>query len=173
MADPDTGVNGVNNERAPFLDSEGRPKTQALFYEIRYDPEALYSLKEYDLIVDGKTYPSAKRLFLEIGDPTEYEFATKYFLGWKHWKRICENKQLSEHINQWREELEMKLRSEAVRQTMTMARNGSYQAAKFMVDRGYAKRQAGRPTAADIEREVKFQAAIQDEYSADVIRLAK
>lgn len=165
--------NAGTNKRAPFLDSEGRPKTQALFYEVRYDSEALYSLKEYDLTVGDKIFPSAKRLYLELGDPTEYEFATKYFLGWKHWQRICQNKSISEHVEQWREELDMKLRSEAVRQTMAMAKGGSYQAAKFMIDRGWAKRSAGRPSKEEIERNIKFESTMAAEYSADVIRLQR
>lgn len=172
MEDLDNAI-ALQNKRAPFLDSEGRPKTQALFYEVRYDSDALYSLKDYDLIVGDKVYPSAKRLYMEVGDPTEYAFANKYFLGWKHWQRICDNKQIAQYIAQWREDLEMKLRSEAVAQTMAMAKGGSYQAAKFMIDRGYAKRAAGRPSKEEVERETKFQARIQDEYSADVIRLAK
>lgn len=172
MEDLNNGSVGTSN-RELFLDSEGRPKTQALFYEIRYDSDALYSLKEYDLVVGDKTFPSAKRLYMEVGDPTEYAFASQYFLGWKHWKRICENQAILKHVTQWREELEMKLRSEAVFQAMKMARNGSYQAAKFMIDRGYVKRGAGRPSTEEVEREKKFQANIENEYSADVIRLAK
>lgn len=168
-----TNESAGTNDRARFLDSEGRPKTQALFYEVRYDIDALYTLKDYDFTVGDKVFPSARLLFLETNDPTEYTFATKYFLGWHHWQRICANKDIAKHVEKWREELEMKLRAEAVGQAMALARGGSYQAAKFMVDRGWAKRAAGRPSKEEVERETKFQARMVDEYSADVIRLAK
>lgn len=166
-------ANAGLNDRSVFLDSEGRPKTQSLFYEIRYDKEALYSLKDYHFTVDGKTYPSAKLLYLEVGDPTEYEFAAKYFLNWAHWQRIVANKRIASEVEGWREELEMKLRSEAVKQTMALAKSGSYQAAKFMVDKGWGKRQAGRPSKEEVERNVKFESNMHNEYSADVIRLQR
>jgi hypothetical protein len=85
--------------------------------------------------------------------------------------RLCENKVIRKHIDEWRDELEVKLRSKGVREVLKSAIAGNYQAAKFLADRGWDTRGAGRPSKADIEHEKKIQAAITDEYSADVIRL--
>lgn len=157
--------------KAELVDNGGKPITQSLFLEISYNEHAVYSLKEDHCEWEGRMFPSLKRLYLEMEDPTEYEFATKYLLGYKHWKRICENKQLAKHIDEWREELEMKLRSKAVRNMLTSAKAGNYQAAKWFADRGWATKGAGRPSKLDIEREKQFQARTDSEYGADIHRL--
>ena len=51
------------------------------------------------------------------------------------------------------------------------AEDGNYQASKWLADRGWHTRPAGRPTKLEIEREKRIASAIGDEYSADVVRL--
>jgi hypothetical protein len=160
--------------REQMQDAMGKPLTQGLFLEINYGEAAVYTLKEQDHELNGKQYPSLKRLYLECADPTEYEFATKHLLGWKHWLRLCENKALRTHIDEWRDELEIKLRSKAIAAIISQSGLGplsSVQASKWVADRGWAVRGAGRPSKADVEREKKIQAGIGDEYSADLLRL--
>lgn len=157
--------------KSQMVDSGGRPLTQAMFLEIGYTDYAIYTLKEQDHTYEGKVYPSLKRLYMEEGDPTEYTFATKYLLNWKQWLRICENKLLKPHVNEWREELEMKIRSKAVKSLISDSNKGKILASKWLADRGWAQRTAGRPSKEDIEREKKLMTHISEEYSADVIRL--
>jgi hypothetical protein len=156
-----------------MLDTMGRPITQSLFLEIGYTDTSVFTLKEYDYEYKGQTYPSLKRLYLEEEDPTEYDFACKYLLGWKHWQRILENKSVRAHIDEWREELEVKLRSRGVKALMLSAVSGNHQSAKWMADRGWDIRAAGRPSKAEKEGELKKQTAIIDEYKGDVLRLFK
>jgi hypothetical protein len=136
-----------------------------------YSDEACFTLKEHDYEYEGRKLPSLKRLYLESEDPTEYKFATEHLLGWKHWQRMCENKVLRKHIDEWRDELEVKLRSQAVLDVIAQARAGTFQAAKWVADRGWAQRGAGRPSNADVEHEKKVQARIADEYGGDVVRM--
>ncbi len=154
-----------------MLDVMGRPLTQSLFLEIGYMDSAVYTLKDQDHEYNGKTYLSLKRLYLTIADPTEYEFATTYLLGWKHWLRLCENKAVRSHIDEWRVELEVKLRSKGVKAAMSQAASGNYAAAKWMADRGWDTRGKGRPSKDEIEHEKKVQAGMANEYEADIIRL--
>jgi len=156
-----------------MIDVGGRPLTQSLFLEVGYSEFAIYTLKEDDHEYNGKKYPSLKRLYLEIADPTEYDFANMCLLNWKHWQRLCENKLIRKYIDDWREELEVKLRSRGVKAAMYEANSGNFQAAKWVADRGWSTRGAGRPTKAEVEREKRIQAGIVDEYEADVIRLIK
>lgn len=158
-------------ERGQMQDDAGRPLTQSLFLEIGYSDLAIFTLKDVDYTYNGKIYPSLKRIYIEMEDPTEYVFASTYLLGWKHWLRLCENKQIRKHIDEWRDELEYKLRSKAVNFMLTSAKEGNYQAAKWFADRGWTNKGAGRPTKADVEHERKVQAAIANEYSDDVVRL--
>lgn len=158
-------------EKPEMLDTGGKPKTQSLFLEIGYTEHAVYTLKDQDHEYNGKVYPSLKRLYLEMEDPTEYEFANTYLINWRHWKRICDNKVLRQYIDEWREELELKLRCRGVKEVIKAAEEGTFQAAKWLTDKGWDNRLAGRPTKAEIEREKKFQSRVSDEFGADVVRL--
>lgn len=161
-------------DKSKLVDSMGRPITQSLFLEIGYSEYAVYTLKEYDHEYKGKVYPSLKALYLKEEDPTEYVFASKYLLGWQHWKRLCENKQIAKHIEEWREELELKIRSRAVQDMMNLcaSENGNFSAAKFLADRGWEKRGAGRPSKAEKERHTRIEEKITEEFDADVKRLS-
>ena len=154
-------------------DTMGRPLTQSLFLELGYSEYAVYTLKEQDYAYKGKNYPSLKRLYLKEEDVTEYEFATKHLLGWQHWKRLCENKQIRKHIDEWREELELKIRAQAIRdmQTLCASENGNFSATKFLADRGWDKRAVGRPSKLEKEREDRMADRIAEEFTAEIIRM--
>ena len=164
----------MNEDKKQFYDTEGRPLTQSLFLEIGYNLDyAIYTFKHHDHTFKGKTYKSIRTLYLECADITEYEFASKYFIGWSHWKRICENKLVKKQVAEWREELEIRLRCQGVRAVIANARKGGYQAALWLTKRGWDNRAAGRPSSEDIEREKKFQARAMNEFSQDAARLYK
>lgn len=161
------------NKQETMLDSMGKFRTQSLFLELGYGAEALFTLKDQDHVHEGTTYLSMKRLYLEFEDPTEYEFANEILLGWKHWHRMCENKLIRKHIDDWRDELEVKLRSRAITDAIKEARKGHFQAAKWVADRGWSTRGAGRPTKQETERQKKIEERIEDEYRGDVVRMFK
>ena len=158
-------------DKSKLVDTSGRPLTQSLFLELGYSDYAVYTLKDVDHELNGKKYVSIKRLYLDMEDTTEYEFAKTYLLGWKHWQRLCENKQVLLHITEWREELELKLRARAVKQMMELAGSGSYQAAKWLADRGWDTRGAGRPSNAEKEKQKAIAERVSNEYGADIHRL--
>lgn len=160
-------------DKSKFIDSNNNPMTQSLFLEIGYSDYAVYTLKDYDHTYNGVIYPSIKKLYLQEEDPTEYLFATKYFLGWNHWMRICDNKVLNRYIVQWRDELEIKLRAMGVRalRDMSQTENGNFQAAKFLADRGWDKNKVGRPSKAEIEKRKAIGQRVDDEFNADIRRL--
>jgi hypothetical protein len=158
--------------RSQLLDKMERPITQGLFLEVQYGENAIYTLKEVDHEWKGKLYPSLKRLYLECEDPTEYTFANQYLLGWRHWLRLCENKLIRKEIDEWRYELEVKLRSKGVLSVLKKAQAGNLQAAKWAADKGWSEQRVGRPTKEDIEHEKKVRAGITDEFSADAARMA-
>ena len=152
-------------------DSLGRPLTQALFLEGSYSDFCIYTTKDWDYEYKGKIYPSIKRLYLEMEDPTEYEFANTYFLGWRHWQRICDNRSLMPLVQNMRDELELKLRARAVQEIKLQAKQGSFQATKWLADRGWDKKAVGRPSKDDVTREARMQAEIHSMYESDAARL--
>ena len=155
-----------------FKNENGRYLTKALFFELTLPDSrqhAVFTLKEDDHEVDGVVYRSLKRLFLQYDDPTEYEFAKNELGGYKHWKELCSQKEIAEHIEEWREERDVMLRSRGIRDLMSQ--EGSFQAAKYLADKGWEQRQAGRPTKAAVERETKQQAAMKVSVLEDYKRL--
>lgn len=164
----------MNIDKSRFKAEDGSMITQSLFLEVDYNTDlAVYTLKDYDHTYKGVVYPSLKLLYLAEGDPTEYLFADKYLLGWQHWKRICANKLLYRWIKDWREELEIKLRAEAVRAliNMTSSENGNFQAAKFLADRGWDKNKVGRPSKEELAKREAIGQKVEDEFKADIRRL--
>lgn len=161
-------------EKSKLKDTMGRPLTQGLFLELNYDTEyAVYTFNDEDKTYKGVLYPSLKKLYLAEEDPTEYEFAKKHLLGWKHWQRMNENKVLREHFDEWREELEISIRAGAIMSIRDMTAEGTnFQAAKWLADRGWDKRGAGRPSKSEIDREKRINSRIGDELEADILRMS-
>lgn len=152
----------------------GRPLTQSLFLEVGYNPAAVFTLKDVDHEYNGKVYPSMKRLYLETSDPTEYKFANTYLAGWDQWMRITANKALLPHVEKWRFELEVKLRSEgvlAVRRHSQSRHPSAWQASKWLADRGWDTKGAGRPSKEDAERDKRIVEDIHNEFLQDAGRL--
>lgn len=161
-------------DKTKFKDSGGRPITQSLFLEIGYTDRACYTLNDEDKEYNGKVYPSLKKLYLEHEDPHEYDFATIYLLGWSHWQRLCNNKQLRKHIDEWRFELELKIKSQALRDIIDMsADDKGFQAAKYLADKGWDKGSVGRPKKDTTEHDAKVQDHLDEDFRADVIRMTR
>lgn len=156
-------------DKSKMKDNNGRMITQSLFLEHNYSEFAMFSFDDDDKEFKGKVYPSIKKLYLECADPTEYIFAKKYLLGWEHWKRILENKALLKEIEMWREELEVMLRSEALRSITAMEQN--FQAQKFLSEKGWEKMGVGRPKKVDPLKEEKIQDAIALELKDTLKRM--
>lgn len=156
-------------DRSKFKDEKGRYIVQGLFLEDKYNTNlAVYTFDGEDKTYKGRVYPSLKRLFIELGDPKEYTFANTYLYDWDHWQRLCNNSIISRHIEKWRYELELSLISEGVATMIDLAINEkSYQAAKFLADRGWDKSGRGRPSNAEVEGEIKRQAQINSEFDED------
>lgn len=161
--------------RSQLLDSGNRPLTQSLFLELGYSDQAIYTLKDEDHEYKGKIYHSLKKLYMAEEDPTEYEFANKYFLNYRHWMRICDNKQFTPYIKEWREEVELRIASQAFRDMVALSASegGNFSATKWLADKGWNKRQAGRPSKAEKEQQIAFETRVVEEFTKDIDRLTK
>lgn len=159
-------------DKSVLKSSNGIPLTQSLFLEIGYTDYAVYTLKDDDYEYKGKVYPSLKKLFIEMEDVGEYLFACEYLLGWDHWQRLCANKQVAEHVEKWRYELELKLRSQAIMRIKNKSKfEKGINASKWLAEKGWDKRKAGRPTKEDIQKETRIQADLDRQFQEDLKRL--
>ena len=156
-----------------FTDTMGRMRTRSLFVELIDQKQIdagfipLYTIRENPAYIDMRS------LYLVIGDITEYQFAIKAFGSWKHFKHMCTLGWFMALLSEWREELEIKIRSQAVQALIdTAVREGAKgtTAAKYVAEKGWMKKR-GRPSNEDVERERKIQAGIKDDLSDDAKRI--
>lgn len=132
----------ITGFKSKFKDNQGRYKTYSLFFETKAHSTtrdvAVFSLMDDDREIDGVFYPSLKKMYLETEDITEYLFATEVMgTSWEHWKRLTRNKLIAKHINEWREELEIKIRAKGIKSAVGLADEGNYSASKYLADRGW------------------------------------
>jgi hypothetical protein len=158
-------------EKSAMRTLGGQAITQSLFLELGYSDHAVYTLKGEDYTYRGKVYPSLKRLYMEAMDPHEYDFASEHLLGWDHWQRIVNNKQLTPYVNAWRRELEIKIRSVGFQGMLKKAEKGDRVAQRWLAEKGYDKRPAGRPSSAETERQREFDAQLANDWAEDLERL--
>ena len=128
-------------DRTKFLDSSGKRVILQLFKEfarpdVKFKP--VYTLREW------------KDVFMEARDPSEYEPAMLLLGDWEHWQDVRAHALIKPHVDKWQQELEVKLRSEAIKQMKSHAKQpGGTAAAKWLADKGYAaetaKKGVGRP----------------------------
>ena len=142
-----------------FKDKMHRWRTLSLFKETASYPRDFYLF----------TFEEARKLYIECNDPTGYVFATTHLGGWKHFNLMKQSKSIAVEIERWEEELEVKLRAEAVGNMIKLSEGDKgYQANKFLVDGGWIQKKAGRPTKEAQRKAVKQHIAEYDELSSSV-----
>jgi hypothetical protein len=104
---------------AKVRDNRGRYLTRALFVETihttsPYTPT--YTLGEWDMT----GYPSARKIYLESNDPTEYTAAFSLLGSLEHWQHLCGTTWFAPIVEQWRDEMAVKLRSEATKKVIEL-----------------------------------------------------
>ena len=157
-----------------FIGDNGNYVTQSLFREMWTGKGSpVFTLGDEDKVVDDVTLVSLKKIYLEMEDIHEYEFATKYLAGWKHWQAICNSNRLRLHVDEWRSELELKMRSKAMKQMKALALDGDKIAVKYIADKGWAGTKRGRPSKQSIEDERKFQAQVHKDSEDDYARIVQ
>jgi hypothetical protein len=160
---------------SPFRDNQNRRLTKSLFVE--YDKAyGMYTLKANDLVVDGKTYPSLYKLYIDYSDTTEYLFAKDFFEDLEHWNLLCSMPFFVAHLTKWRTELELKLKAESLQAILKEAREGKYDAHKFFatkswIDKTQDPKRRGRPTKADIDKQAREMAFLASDVDDDLKRI--
>lgn len=179
MKKPDTSDISLSTKpEAPegprFKNSSGVYFTRQLFVELCDSERAncIYTLRPEDYEIDGKVYPSLRRLYLEEGDESEYRFAQKYFDGWTLWKRLTSASWFLEYLNPIREELQVKLMAEALEKIRAKARSGDYHANKYLFEKGLQSlNPVGRPSKAKIKQEAEKLFQEKSVFNDDIQRL--
>jgi len=149
--------------------------TAALFLETRtndsYPPLYTFESEDKEHPEYGKLI-SIRKIYLEANDPTEYSVAMAIVDSWDHWQRICASKKVGPYIKQLRDELEVKMRSQAIHEMAKISTQGvkGLSAARWLAE-GSWKGKRGRPKKAEVERQMKIDAKIQSEVDEDFSRI--
>ena len=166
-----------------FKNSSGQHLTKQLFFENDDSEKSLciYTLKDYDHTSGGRTFPSLRKLYVEMEDPTEYLFAETYLDGWAHWVKIKNGQFFQEYYKEWVLELETRLKAKALLRIRKLAEEGgkdSLSADKILLQGGWkekeeAKQKVGRPTKEAIKKEADLLFKSQSEFEDDFNRIIK
>lgn len=165
---------------SPYRTHNNIRLTRALFYEVAGEDKSgvIYTLKDRDHIVDGNVLPSLYRLYMEMEDLTEYEFANKYLDGWEHWKMIDDAYWMKDIVKRWREELYLKIAARALNGIKTISRTNTRDAMaaqRYLIEKGWIpkdeKEKRGRPSKEDIKKEAQRQVLNDRQLKEDMDRI--
>ena len=168
------------SEETKYLDVMDRYMTAGLFIETfrksnKNEYKPVYTLKGYPVEKDGVTYPSAKAIYMECSDPSEYRAAMAIVGSWQHWLVLRKNPEIAVAIDEWREELEVKLRSEALTSVRNISQKedgSALNAAKYIAEYAWTRSgKRGRPTSDEVNKEKRKEAAILSQLERDAERM--
>ena len=160
----------MNDRIKVFKDVRSVYRTKSLFWETRHpDYPVLFTLKEHDLLLDeGITIPSLKQIYMSLNDPEEYRIATEVFTSLNHWRHLSNLVWFSPYLELWREELEVKVRAEALLQ-LRLQSSKSTSAAQFLAKAQW-KEKRGRPSKEEKEAIYRREGLVQDEVDELYLR---
>lgn len=128
--------------------------TKALFFEMTGADKStvIYTLKDEE----HEGFPSLREAYLSCEDPTEYIFANDYLGGWSHWEKLLKCTWFKPYIKRWRHELELKIKSDALRRIKAESKTDSknaFTANRFLLEKGWTEKNTkGRPSKDDIKK---------------------
>jgi len=138
-----------------LVDTTGRKLTTGLFEELA-DPAS--AIKPVFRLSDWRT------TYVQLSDPTEYVAALVLLGNWEHWQALLTSTPFMVHLEQWRREVEVKVRSEAIIELVKQSKNTKgTMAAKWLAEAGFVARdkrtKKGREDSDAAERESKSKVA--------------
>lgn len=149
--------------------------TRQIFFETSTPPRdfALYSLSDEDKESGGKLYPSIRRLYVEMEDESEYQFAVTYFGNYSHWKAICKCNWFIPHLEEMREELQAKVAAKSLLSLRAKRDEGDVSASKYLLEKKWDSRKdpVGRPSKQRIQEEAQKIVSSKSDYQDDLDRL--
>jgi len=159
----------------PLKTDKGVRLTYALFFELATtaDAEPSFTTKQYDYAMNGKFYPSLRRIYMECEDPTEHVFVETVFDGdWGHWEKILKNDVIRTALeyDKWPGELRQRLRSKGMQAMIKAAKTGNANAARWLAEGGWETKR-GRPTDAERKRKLREDAELAKEFQSDLERI--
>jgi hypothetical protein len=162
-------------DKSRFKNSMGQWYLNALFFEqIGADKSTVvYTLKDED----HEGFPSLYKLYMDMEDVLEYEFANTHLGSWSHWETLTQCTWFKPYIQRWRKELQLKIQSKALRMLRKDAESDSKtsnSSNRYLLERGWREKNTkGRPSKEDVKRAAKEQAEATAVINEDFLRITQ
>lgn len=159
----------------PYKSDQGQWLTRALFFDLMQDVrlEDWVYQPVFTLYEDRKGYINARKTFVELGDPTGYQWAMKYLGDWNHWLKLMKAPWFVAAYETWISELNTKLKSEAIgtiREIAAVEGKSQLPAARFLAELEKSS-QRGRPSKAEVDANLKRQTKVLEQEDEDLARI--
>lgn len=161
-----------------FRAGNGQRLLRGLFREMETPDQSvpsIYTLRDYD----NNNLPSLYRLYMEMEDITEWDFAQTYLDGWDHWEILCSCRWFEPHITRWRKELNLKLTAKRLKAIIKDAESNSktaFASNKYLVEKGWLPaqdRKRGRPSKEEVRQELEKAAKEAQLLEDDLSRITQ
>lgn len=126
----------------------GRPPTSGLFKQKNGDKDAPYDLEEFYVC------------FMDSNDPTGYTCALELLVEvplqerWREWKRLLGNSWFIDNIRNWKDDLEVKVRSSAIKVIASGSDSKSFNSLRWLAEgRPFREIKVGAPTKEERKHE--------------------
>jgi hypothetical protein len=154
-----TKISKYTSLKPVLFDSTGRALTVGLFKELgNKSSKAPFVLDDWH------------KVYLNACDPTEYRAAMELLGSWNHWLLLRRNETMATIFDEWKVEVEVKIRSEAV---INMIKQSTSQsgtaAAKWLAESGFNPKDLRLKKSREAEDKIKSRMA--DRVEEDFNRL--
>ncbi len=130
-----------------LFDSTGKLCTTGLFEETKYPSVKMkspFKLSDWH------------KVYMAHSDVTEYGPAMELLGNWGHWMALRKNQTLGKIFDEWKLEVEIKIRSENVAVLMSHAKSpGGTAAAKWLAEAGFNPRDLRLRKSREMEEKIK------------------
>lgn len=119
------------------------------------------------------TFKEYYKLYSEEDDPTEYSFVRKHIGSLEEWDLLCNTPWFKPIVSQWRRELDLKIKSKALRALRSVASGDTrdaFVANRYLLDGNWkdTKTKRGRPSKQEVLDEANRMASdtrrIEDDW---------
>lgn len=133
-----------------------------------------------DKLIESDTRPVFKDLYLQLKDPTGVKASKLYLDGFAHFEYIMETSPwFKEAVTKWNREIETMFKAEALQRVRELAEGAAGEAVqlaanKYLANADYNKEtkpKRGRPTAGEVEGELKREARRLTQVEQDFQRM--
>lgn len=133
-----------------------------------------------DKVIENDPRPVFKDLYLKLKDPTGVKAAKLYLDGYSHFNFCMETAPwFKEAVERWNREIEAEFKADALQRVRELAEGAAGEAValaanKYLANADYnkdTKPKRGRPTAKEVEGELKRQASRDTSLVSDYQRM--